>query len=144
MKACLALAAGLIAASSLAEAAVPADRMAAATATVKQYATEMNELLPCAYFAFAGGTKPVAEVVESTYGAAAVREAVDKFARANGGGWVAAAQLMAVYADAARPNYVRDIRDLAQSCTASGLIRDLVMFSRSALPLFLRPPFNGK
>ncbi|HZP21690.1 MAG TPA: hypothetical protein VFB16_15965 [Bauldia sp.] len=135
-----ALLAGAAAAPAAAE--IDADRMKAAHAAIEQYAREMSDFLPCAYIGYAD-SKGDADLAETTYGVTAVTGIIGKFIGDGDGTLAEAAELAADYAANARPVFDRDIRELARFCRDRKFLEQMYRLSGAAVPLNLRPPFNG-
>lgn len=122
------------------------ERNAQAVATMRQYAQDMNDVLPCAYVAMTttGSTTPDTDPVDRTYGYAAIEEAIGRFLGEDGSPAERSA-LIKVFADNFTAKWsVDDIRKFTKHCAAGKIIEDIYMLRGRALPLFLRPPFNSQ
>ena len=136
-----ALAGTVLAMATPAFAEIPGDLYSQAVATVRQYASEMTDMLPCAAMGYAG-IENGEKVLDDTYGVPAVTKAIGDFVEAHGGSFGDTVTLLSVFTTNAAPNYVRDIRELGKFCGDKGYLRDLELFSGAAVPLSARAPFN--
>jgi hypothetical protein len=109
-----------------------------AEATVRQYATDMMKVVPCAYAGMPMET-PEHDMVDTTWGPPAAQETLESLA-GRGATPAQIDHLKQVLADTYHPVWsVADVRQFGRDCAP--VILAISMFKGIAAPLSMRPPF---
>lgn len=103
--------------------------------SIKQYAIDMNEVLPCVYMAMDPKMR-----IRDEYGDAEVSVALKEYAK-GGASSEQVTALRRVYSNYSKVNLVVNVKIAGKACFDNGIIRDLANLAGKGRPLLMRPPF---